>query len=264
LNVHDDGADVREIEVTHPSVTLWQQRVADITASARLVVSDHGDWQVLGLVRRQRIVRAMGHVGDANTAVTTWTVPANREYGWMDAVSADGEGVVYVESAYGSDPMFGSILGRWYTALQAREESRLWHLNAASQSLTARSRLTVHCSAGDPTSASLVCSAFDGERTHLASVDASNAHITPIGSLEGRFRQYGSIGPGWISGWLNSTPVVVSPATNQALTVATRPREWIRALAATGSTLASVSTTRSACIVRIYPIARLDERSARR
>jgi len=264
LNIRDDGADLREIEVTHPSVTVWQQHVADITSSGRLRLSSSREWQIVGLVRQQRIVRAVGHVGAAEAALTTWTVPANSEYGWMDAVSADGDGALYVENAYGSGPTAGSILGRWYTTLHAREESRLWHLNGASQSLAAHSRLSVHCTAGDPTSASLVCSAFDGERTRLAAVDPSNARITPIGAFDGRFRQYGSIGPGWISGWLNSTPVVVSPASSRALTVATRPLEWIRALAATGSTLASVSTTRSGCIIRIYRIARLDEQSARR
>jgi len=264
LNVRKDGVDVREIEVTNPSVTLWQQHVADITSRARLRVLGSREWQVLGLVRRQRIVRAVGHVGDAHAALTTWAVPENSGYGWMDAVSADGDGALYVESAYGSDPMAGSMLGRWYTALRAREESRLWHLNTASQSLTAHSRLSVHCTTGDPSSASLVCSAFDGERTRLAVVDPSDARITPIGAFDGRFRQYGSIGRGWISGWLDSTPVVLSPASNRALTVAARPREWIRALAATGSTLASVSTTRNGCIIRLYPIARLDERSARR
>jgi hypothetical protein len=264
LNVRKDGVEVREIEVANPSATLWQHHVADITSWARLRASTNREWQVLGLVRSQRIVRAVGHVGDAQAALTTWTVPANSEHGWMDAVTANGDGALYVESAYGSDPMFGPILGPWFSALHAREESRLWHLNTTGQSLTAHSRLSVHCTAADPASASLLCSAFDGERTRLAAVDPSTARITPIGAFQGRFRQYGSIGPSWISGWLNSTPVVVSPTSNRALTLATRPHEWISALAATGSTLASVSTTRSGCIIRLYPIARLDERSARR
>jgi Zn-dependent protease with chaperone function len=264
LSVRDDGVDLREIDIAHPSVPLWQQHVPDITSSARLRLSGSREWQVLGLARRQRIVRAVGRVGDADAALTSWSVPSNSEYGWMDAVSAEGDGALYVESAFGSDPMSGSLLGRWYTALHAREESRLWHLSLASQLLAAHSRLSVHCTTGDPGSASLVCSAFDGERTRLAAVEPSTARITPIAAFQGRFRQYGSIGPGWISGWLNSTPVVVSPASNRALTVAARPREWIRALAATDSTIASVSTTGDGCIIRIYPIAQLDERSARR
>jgi hypothetical protein len=265
LNVRKGGVDLREIEVSHPSIPLWQQHVADITSWARLRISGGREWQVLGLVRRQRIVRAVGQVGEAHAKLTTWSVPEASEYGWMDAVSADGDGALYVESAYGSDPMVGSILGRWYSALHTREESRLWHLNnTASQSLIAYSRLSVQCRAADQASASLVCSAFDGERTRLAAVDPTSARITPIGAFDGRFRQYGSIGPGWISGWVNSTAVVVSPASNRALTVAARPGEWIRALAATGSTLAAVSTTPDGCIVRLYPIVRLDERSARR
>ena len=243
LSVRDDGVDLREIDIAHPSATLWQQHVPDITSSPRLRLSGSREWQVLGLVRKLRIVRAVGRVGEADAALTSWTVPSSSEYGWMDAVSAEGDGALYVESAFGSDPMSGSLLGRWYAALHAREESRLWHLSLASQLLAAHSRLSVHCTTGDPGSASLVCSAFDGERTRLAAVEPSTARITPIAAFQGRFRQYGSIGPGWISGWLNSTPVVVSPASNRALTVAARPREWIRALAATDTTIASVSTT---------------------
>ena len=107
----------------------------------------------------------------------------------MDAVSAEGDGALYVESAFGSGPMSGSLLGRWYAALHAREESRLWHLSRASQLLAAHSRLSVHCTTGDPGSASLVCSAFDGERTRLATVEPSTARITPIAAFQGRFRQ---------------------------------------------------------------------------
>jgi hypothetical protein len=203
-------------------------------------------------------------VGDANVTLTSWTVPSNDGVGWMDAMSAQGDGALYIESAIGSDPLAASIFGRWYSAVRAREESRLWQLSGSRQSLAARSRLSVHCTIGDPRSASLVCAAFDGERTRLAAVEPSTARITPIGTFRGRFRQYGAIASGWISGWLDSMPVVLSPAANRALTVQARPREWIRGLAATDGTIAVVSSTRERSIIRIYRLPRLDERAAQR
>jgi hypothetical protein len=264
LTVGDAGADLREIDTAHPSVALWQQHVPEITSSARLRLTGSGGWQILGLVRRQRIVRAEGRVGDANVTLTSWTVPSNDGVGWMDAMSAQGDGALYIESAIGSDPLAASIFGRWYSAVRAREESRLWQLSGSRQSLAARSRLSVHCTIGDPRSASLVCAAFDGERTRLAAVEPSTARITPIGTFRGRFRQYGAIASGWISGWLDSMPVVLSPAANRALTVQARPREWIRGLAATDGTIAVVSSTRERSIIRIYRLPRLDERAAQR
>ena len=187
LSIRDDGVDLREIDIANPSVTLWQQHVPDITSSARLRLSGSREWQVLGLVRRQRIVRAVGRVGESDAALTSWTVPSNSEYGWMDAVSAEGDGALYVESAFGSGPMSGSLLGRWYAALHAREESRLWHLSRASQLLAAHSRLSVHCTTGDPGSASLrvlrVRRRADASRRGRALDRAHYAHRCVPGTL---------------------------------------------------------------------------------
>jgi hypothetical protein len=58
-----------------------------------------------------------------------------------------------------------------------------------------------------------------------------------------------------VTGWLDSSPLAIRLATNEALRVPARPREWINAVAATDGAIAAASRDgRRGSTVRVYPL----------
>jgi len=175
---------------------------------------------------------------------------------------ARGGDAVYVATSYELSPFRNLVLSVLYDVARMRSESRLWHLDAQRRSLAALSRLEVTCMTAAFASEALVCSAFDGARTRLVTIDPTTAAVTPASTLWGRFQQQRGAAPGWVTGWLDSSPLALRLATNVAFQVPARPHEWIIAVAATDAAIGTVSYGRDGgSIIRVY---RLTGRSASR
>jgi Zn-dependent protease with chaperone function len=261
LDLNSGVAQIREIAVTDPQAVTWRERVPGVTSGVLSVARDGSEWQLLGWTRGRRIVRAVGRIGGSGARTTEWAAPPNS-YGWPAAVTAAGDDALYVDTSFDTGPFEGErILGVLSSLASTANQSRLWHLAGGARIVAARSRLDVSCTAGAFADAGLVCAAFDGARTRVVTIDPITAHITPVTTLWGRFSQRGTAAPGWLTGWLDSTPLALHLATNEVLRISPRPREWIRAVSVTDDAIGTISSAGGASVVRIY---RLEERAAKR
>ncbi len=247
------SAEVREVAVADAAATLWRASVTGATSGTLQVDTNRDEWQLLGWTRSRHVVRAAGRIGADSSIRTEWQTPPDN-YGWTQGLIARGPDAVYVNNSYDLPPFSTPVLSVLYDAAQTRTESRVWHLTNQAHSLAALSRLDVNCTTNNFTGDALVCSAYDGARTRLVTIDPATAAVTPASTFYGRFRQIDTA-PGWVTGWLNSTPVALRLASNVAFRLASRPREWIRAVAASDAAIATASYTGGRTIVRVYPLA---------
>jgi hypothetical protein len=255
LTVSFDGADanLQELATTAPKEALWRQRIPQIrSGTVRFSPSAH-EWQLLGWTNGRTIVSVRARLDSSTPARFEWTVP-NRE-GWVSAMMASDRHALVVDATYeaglfGSDP-----LRPWYRWREPRYSARVWRLDAGAAERIAESHLdNVACSSGDAVATSLVCVAFDGVRTRIASVAADSGRITPLSSIEGRFRATNTTGEGWITGWIGRTPVALRTATSELLRLPAPRGEWTEALAAAANTIATASSVGDENIVRIYAV----------
>jgi Zn-dependent protease with chaperone function len=252
LTVRFDGAeaDLQELATAAPQEALWRQRIPQIrSGTVRFSPSAH-EWQLLGWTNGRTIVSVRGTLDSGTPARSEWTVP-DRE-GWVSAMMASGRQALIVDATYepGADP-----LRMWYRVSEPRYSARVWRLNPDSSARIAESHLgNVTCSSGDAVAGSLVCAAFDGVRTRIASVAADSGRITPLASMDGRFRTANTIADGWITGWIGRTPVALRTATNELLRLPLQRDEWTDAVAAAANTIATASSAGDENVVRTYAV----------
>ncbi len=259
LTFADGAADLREIDVDNPAAPRWHVRVPDITAGTLDVSRGNGEWHVLGWTRGRSIVSAKGHIGRDDVTRVEWTSPSPG-YSWGHVMAAAGSNAVFVDTTYVPGPFRNPYLLGLYAAVRSNTESRLWHIVDGVRTEMALSRLEVDCATG-AVADSLVCAGYDGARTRIVAIDVAGAHVTPVSTLWGHFRTSGIAAPGLLTGWLDSKAIVLRLATNEALRVPARPREWISAVAAADTAVGTVSSEGDTSTIRIYPLA---QRSASR
>jgi len=85
-------------------------------------------------------------------------------------------------------------------------------------------------------------------------VAGDSARITPVASIEGRFRTTNTTVDGWVTGWIGRTPVALRTATNELLRLPAPRGEWTEALAGAANTIATASSVGDENIVRIYTV----------
>jgi hypothetical protein len=96
----------------------------------------------------------------------------------------------------------------------------------------------------------LVCTAYDGTRTGILRVDAATATAMSIASIAGRFIAYGSRSPGWLTGWLDSTPAAFRVTTRDAVRVTAYPPPT--SIAAGADAIGTISNSGERSLVRVY------------
>jgi hypothetical protein len=112
------------------------------------------------------------------------------------------------------------------------------------------SRLDTSCSAA---SDELVCTAYDGSRTHLVSVALGSGVITPIARLDGRFWTTGAAA-GWVSGWLESTPAAIRVSTHEIFRPERLGDEFPTLISAGANVMGVVSEKDEGWRLRVYPL----------
>jgi hypothetical protein len=259
LTFADGAAEIRELTVADPDTAIWRTRIPDV-ASASMLVSPGGDWHLVGWTRQRAMVSATGRVGQDSITRVEWP-PFDVTYSWGQAMTAAGQKALFLDTAYQGTPFQNPLLIGLYAGARSHTESRLWHLVQGERHMTAVSRLDVSCSTGALTNDGLICAAFDGARTRIVSIDTATAEVHPVTMFWGRFRASADGAAGWITGWLDISPIALRLATNEALRISQPPREWIRAVAATDGAIGTVSSGVGGARIRVYP---LDYRSASR
>jgi Zn-dependent protease with chaperone function len=265
LTVSFDGADaeLREVTAATPADVRWRQRIPHIRSGTLSYAPSMHEWQIRGWSDGRTLVSIRGRLDSGIQTRTEWPVP-NRE-GWVSAVATSERQALIVDASYypglfDDDPfrVFERLLGPRYSA-------RVWRMDDRGAILTAESRLgNVRCSFGDAVPGSLVCAAFDGVLTRIASVSAETGRVVPLSSIEARFVPSDRTAAGWITGSIDGRPVALRLATNEVVRLPSRRHEWTEAIAAVSSTLATISSVDDANIVRIYELPRLAARGAAR
>ena len=65
--------------------------------------------------------------------------------------------------------------------------------------------------------AGLVCSVYDGTRTHVVKIDVGSGNVEGIEFIDGHFVNDRNVARGWLTGWAASHPVAIRLSTGEVL-----------------------------------------------
>ena len=205
-------------------------------------------WLVTGMSLEGRLVAIEGSVGAKDAQRREWNIA--DQAGWPDAWAVDGDSVLIAQRQFELEGLSWTMLFMF-----DHMQTRLTRITPSGTSPIAASQLDTSCSDRAFNDARLACLAFDGNRTHLLSVDPSGIPEA-IGSINGHFVSYRPARDGWLSGWLtsgrwlNSTQLAVNVHSGRAIAI---PRD-VRAdeLTVAGTTSARLSHSGMSTRIRRY------------
>jgi len=177
---------------------------------------------------------------------------SSREWLLDDGLrAADAASALAVEERYAFGLLSRTPLRRFAPVLgRPQTDARIWRLQGETRSEVARSRLETGCSA---VSDGLVCTAYDGSRTHVVSIALQTGALAPIARLDGRFWATDAA-EGWITGWLESTPAAIRVATREAFRPPRVGDEFPTIVSAGRAVMGIVSSTDDGSRLRVYPL----------
>jgi Zn-dependent protease with chaperone function len=249
VSTGDEGAEIRGVRIDNPKSDTWHVHVDDVQQGTLSVDAGRGEWQILGWDSSRRIVRAEGHVGAAAVDVTRWNgfAPTGA---WVNATATSGTTLLAVDKRYDRGIFnAGMLMPSLLRFAPLHNESRVWRVTPDIHSHMSTTLLDTDCTANVVDEA-LVCTAYDGARTGILRIDAATATVMPLASIAGRFIAYGSRSRGWLTGWLDSTPVAFRVATKEAVRVTAFPPPT--SIAAGVDAIATVSNGPDGSLVRVY------------
>jgi hypothetical protein len=253
LTLTDDGAEIRDQSFDGAARSQWRQRVPGVESAALSYHAATNEWILVGHDAGGRVVRASGVVGAAGFTKTTWGGATSRG-SWIDAVVTHGATALVVERHY--EPSLTARLPVWAVMLgpivRSHGETHVRRVDGEARSDVGMSLLDNDCGPSGSDD-HIVCAAFDGTRTHLVSIDAATAKLTPVVTMDGRFWGVQNTSYGWMSGWWESGPAAVRLATRDVVRPP-RNTEFVSLIAATDKVIATVSPIDEGSRVRIYPL----------
>ena len=255
------GTTVQKIRLDDTREVVWQQRVEDLVAPSLSIDRHALTWRLTGWTGEHGLARAEGAIGAADVEHTRWPVDPTSE-AMVAAFTTTGREALVVESRYDAG-IFDDLPPRWRLMLvilqRFSQESRYWRLNPDGRTDLGVSRLGADCHAGVVSPAALVCVTFDGTRSRIFTLDMTG-RIQPLGSIIGRFSGNENAIPGWLSGWIESTPAAIRLSTGEAFRLPAGP---ITHVSATDDRLAVVTIAADGPMVRTYRVERLSQRGTR-
>ena len=238
---------IRRAAVDAPGPAVWEHRLPEVRPSG-LSLIEGGAWQVLGVDAEGGIVSIEGGVEGGATREQRWT---DADLDYVTPVIADAGHLLVTEPHY-----LDSWLGRLAWQLSplfavGRSRTGVSILSASGRRELARSLFDVDCG-GQPSGRDAVCTAFDGSRTHVVSIDARGRTISAIATLPGRFFVH-TRGPGWLAGRSRGGGPAALRLDDGLLVRMEVPRGSFRSfIAGAGGWLATVSPNADEVQVRIY------------
>ena len=131
--------------------------------------------------------------------------PAENTFGgYAKAVTTAGSDMLVFETRYDNSPLARVIPWQWTwaTGCSRSTRSRVSRQSAISGRRTfGESRLDVDCMADVLSAGGLVCSVYDGTRTHIVQIAARTGNVEGIGWLDGHFYSNQNVVRGWLTGW---------------------------------------------------------------
>ena len=255
LALSETGAEIKVASFDGAPVTDWREQVPGIRSASLAYDRARGQWTLIGRAADGRVVRATGTVGRAGFEQTTWKGLSDLG-GWINVIGTRGNTAVAFQQNYGYGILGPALALRMPTALiHTYPESRLWRLAPGARVEAGRSLLDAMCLSESLDDGSVVCTAFDGARTRILTVDPSTAAVTAVGMVVGRFYADAGVARGWLTGWWGRTPTAVHLETRVGLRL---PRhaydEFVELVAPAESVIGTATTVEGGTRVRLYPL----------
>ena len=100
----------------------------------------------------------------------------------------------------------------------------------------------------------LACTAYDGTRTHVVTIDARTGRVEGIGFIADRFVSDQSVARGWLTGWAGSRPVAIRLSTHEVLQLPERAGAASRLSGSSDRLVALMFRNDIHATVRVYPL----------
>jgi hypothetical protein len=175
--------------------------------------------------------------------------------GWINATGTRGDAAIAFQQNYGYGILSPAFAVRLPTAfLHTYPESRLWRLGPGARVEAGRSLLDVTCFEGKLDDEGPVCTAYDGTRTRILSIDPTTAAVTALGMIDGRFYADHGGAPGWLTGWWHGAPRAIHLNTRVGLRLPSQPDEFVELIAPAERVIGTATSVESGTRVRLYPL----------
>jgi hypothetical protein len=216
----------------------WERQLENLSSSSITVDRARGRWSLLGWDDEKAIVRVEGTLDGSASETTRWPIAQARD-GYVTAMTAAGPAALVLETRY-ERGWLGRLTPSYWTwaqlMIRSRPSSHYTTIADGRRESSIASKLDVACVANVAGRGTLTCTAYDGSRTHLATITAGSQQVQSIGFVDGRFVTDGSAVEGWLSGWISGRPVAIHLATATVLRTPVAMRT-LRLLPATGDRL---------------------------
>ena len=219
----EGGTMLKQVSVKALDEVIWRHYLSDLHGASLSFDVATARWTVTGWSRQRRITRAAGTLGSLSIEQRQWPAPQTQQVWYGTGIATSGNSALVVESRYDRGMGDGLIPPRWRWSwlLMLRpysRESRYWTAGDHGRTDLGASRLGADCQAGISGAGddALVCTAYDGTRTRLFTIDATTGTISPVAFLEGQFASDDHAVRGWRTGWVGSGAVAIQLATRKA------------------------------------------------
>lgn len=252
---HDGNAEVREVSFDGTPVVVSHQDIGRVAAHSIAYHGASNEWIVTGRDEARAFVRVSGTVGD-NSQVRTakWSAPSQRME-WIDAVAVHGSDAFVVEKQYVYGPLGGSRLAALAPLMiRTYGRSQMWRVHDRERVDAGHSLLDASCDSDVLDEGRVVCTAFDGLRTRVVTIDPTTGVVSALAMMDGRFGRTGSVTGGWLSGWKDSTPAALRLATREAFRPRKNKDEFVTAVTGADAVVGTVASIDDGSRVRVYPL----------
>ena len=248
------GVTLKVLSLGSSLEVVWQQFVEDLSAPSLSLDRATGGWRVMGRRDDRSIVRVEGVLGASGVQRMRW--PAENTFGgYARAVTTAGSDMLVFETRYDSGPLARVLPWQWAWGLLLpfNQVSRFTTVSDSGRRTFGESRLAVDCMADVLPGDGLVCSVYDGTRTHIVQIAARTGNVEGIGWLDGHFHGNQNVVRGWLTGWAVAGAVAIRLTTGEVLRMPASAGA-VSSVSVAGDRLAAVGWGNGHFTVRVYPL----------
>ena len=251
---NNEGAKIEARSLGQPDVVNWRQQVLGVFDARLSIERDAGKWCLLGWDPDGRILRARGTIGGDTVEATRWASPVDRPI-WPTVLVASDNDALLVETRYDDDVDFTTLFRAFSLLHPGTAVSHLWHVGQGSHKDLGISRIATDCYPGVMSGERVVCSAYDGTRTRIVSLDPATGEISAIGTFDGLFAGDDHPRAGWLTGWRDSTPVALRLDTRELVTLPERHHALV-GMTMSDRSLGAITAANGRSTIRLFPLSR--------